>query len=190
MTTPLYPTFDKRIADATNRILNEQVEPWLFIHHHLSVKRFDGQSISYEGAGFEGSPRHVFWTDYIEPFLRDLIVKELDAAVGAATKREVDGKKLIPEVRGLLFSSCNKVLARMAEVDRRLLGKGFPQDVPLRDVQPELEELRNFLDLHVSAELAMWKPRPAYEQWYERNKFWVWALGLVITVAGLAAKFI
>ena len=190
MSTPLYPTFDKRTTDAISRILNEQVEPWFFMQQRLSVKRIDGRSISYEGVGFEGSPRLVFWSGYIEPFLYDLIVKELAAAVSASKERDVDARELIPEIQGLLLSGCHKVLARMAEVDRRLLGKGYPQNVPLRDIQPELTELRNFLDQHASAELKMWKPRPAYERWYERNKFWVWAVGLVVAIASLAAKFI
>ena len=190
MTTLLYPTFEKRIADAINKIVNEQVEPWFFMQKRLSVKRFDGRQISYEGVGFEGSPRLVFWSGYIDPFLQDLIVKELSSAIAAAKDRDVDARKLIPEVQGLLISGCSAVLHKMAEVDRRLLGQGYPQNVPLRTVEPELQTMREFLDRHAKAELDMWRPRPAYERWYERNKFWVWAFGLVVAIAGLAAKFV
>jgi hypothetical protein len=188
--TPLYPTFEKRIADATARLLNDQVEPWFFMHKRLSVKRFDGRLISYEGVQFEGSPRHVFWSGYIDPFLQDLIVQELAAAVAAAKEREVDARELLPEVQGLLFSNCRKVLDRMLEVDRRLRGHGYPENVAPRNIESELETFREFLARHVSAEVQMWKPRPAYERWYERNKFWVWAVGLAVGIAGLAVKFL
>ena len=190
MTTPLYPTFEKRVDDAVSRIAREQVEPWLFMQKKLVVKRFDGHQISYEGVEFEGSPRDVFWSGYIEPFLEDLVVKEFSAAVTAAKDRDVDARLLIPEVQGMLLSASRKVLSKMAEVDQRLRGHGYPQQVALRGVEPEYARLREFIDRHALAELQMWKPRPAYERWYERSKFWVWAVGIVVALAGLAAKFI
>jgi hypothetical protein len=32
--------------------------------------------------------------------------------------------------------------------------------------------MRAFIDKHVRAELEMWKTKPWYEEWYERNTFW------------------
>ena len=89
MTSPLYPTFHKRINDATEQIIKRQVTPWSFLTtgHPFRVKMFDGQQISYEGIGFEGSPRTVFWSRYIEPFLEDLCVSEIGAAVTLAKEK-------------------------------------------------------------------------------------------------------
>ena len=77
MSSPLYPTFEKRMSDATEGLFRAQVEPWNFMRQRLRVQAFGGKSISYEGVEFEGSPRLVFWSRYIEPFLEDLAVKEL-----------------------------------------------------------------------------------------------------------------
>lgn len=190
MLTPLHPTFAKRIDDSVARIVHDQVEPWFFMQTRLTVKRFNGRPISYEGIEFAGTPRTVFWSQYIEPFLEDLVVRELSAAVTAAKEREVDARHLIPEVQSLLLSGSRRVLSKMAEVDQRLLGRGFPQQVPLRSIEAEQEGMRAFIDRHALAELEMWKPRPWYERWYEQNKFWVWAAGIVVAITGLAAKLI
>lgn len=78
--SPLNPIVEKRIDDATDGLLTRQVEPWLFLRQGLSLQRFDGRSIAYSGVEFEDSPRLVFWAGYIEPFLQDLVVKELAAS--------------------------------------------------------------------------------------------------------------
>jgi hypothetical protein len=192
VTTPLYVTFEKRINDAVDVLLHKQVEPWAFFNsgHPMQVKRFDGRNISYQGGTFEGSPRQVFWSRYIEPFLENMTVQEISAAVAAARERRIDARLLLPEVQGLLLSSCVKVFARMAQTDQRLLGKGYPQSVPLRPVEREVTNMKDFIQKHVRAELEMWKPKAWYEEWYERNKFWVWAVGTVVAAAGLVAKFL
>lgn len=192
MTTPLYPTFEKRIGDATEQLLHKQVEPWTFLNtgHPVQVKTFDGRNISYQGIGFEGSPRQVFWSRYIEPFLESLAIQEIAAAVAAARERRVDAKLLLPEVQGLLLSASRKVLARMAQTDQRLLGKGYPQSVPLRPIENEVASVREFIEKHVRAELEMWLPKAWYEEWYERNKFWVWVVGTLLAAAALGVKFL
>ncbi|WP_431049673.1 hypothetical protein [Roseateles sp. L2-2] len=190
MTTPLYPTFEKRIDDATTRIVTRQVEPWLFMNQGLAVQRHDGRTIAYSGVHFDGSPRMVFWGGYIEPFLQDLVLQELKEARTLAKEREVNGSEVLVEVKGLLTSALHRVFAKMADVDQRLRGGGYPSQVQLRPVEKELAQVQAFLDRHVQAELEMWKPRPSYEAWYDRNKFLIWAAGTFLTVVGLGMKFL
>src|SRR5713101_7993173 len=125
MTSPLYPTFRKRVDDAVEQVIKRQVTPWSFLTAGppFRVKTFDGRQIAYEGVEFEGSPRTVFWSRYIEPFLEDLCISEITAAVSMAKDREVDARLLLPEVQGLLSAGFRKVYAHMADVDRRLRGK-------------------------------------------------------------------
>jgi hypothetical protein len=188
--TPLYPTFEKRIDDATSRIVTRQVEPWLFISHGLNVQRHDGRTIAYSGVDFSGSPRMVFWGGYIEPFLQHLVLEELKEARTLAKEREVNGREVLLEVKGLLTSAFHRVFARMADVDQRLRGSGYPSEVTLRPIAQEVARVQAFLDRHVQAELEMWKPRPSYEAWYDRNKFLIWVAGTVLTVVGLGMKFL
>lgn len=156
----------------------------------FKVKQFSGREISYQGIGFEGSPRTVFWGRYIDPFLEALAIEEIDFAISSAKKRRVDATLLLPEVQGLLIAAVQKILDAMADIDRRLRGKGYPESVPLRSVEGEVSKLRAFIDERIRCELSMWKPKWALEEWYDRNKFLAWAVGTVLTVAGLAAKFL
>lgn len=192
MTTPLYPTFRKRIEDATARIIRDQVTPWVFLTAGppFKVKQFNGREISYQGIGFEGSPRTVFWGRYIDPFLEALAIEEIEFAVSSAKERKVDATLLLPEVQSLLNAAVQKVFREMAEIDRRLLGKGFPETVPLCSIEGEVGRLRAFIEERTRCELAMWKPRSAVEEWYDRNKFWVWLVGIVVGVAGLVVKLL
>lgn len=190
MTTPLYPISRKRIEDAAERIIRDQVTPWAFLTDGppFKVKQFSGREISYQGIGFEGSPRTVYWSRYIDPFLEALAIEEIDFAVSSAKERKVDATLLLPEVEGLLIAAVQKIFREMAEIDRCLLGKGYPESVPLRSVEGEVGQLSAFIEERIRCELAMWKPKSAVEEWYDRNKFWVWLVGIVLAVAGLAAK--
>lgn len=190
MATPLYPTFKKRVTDAIEQLITKQVTPWSFIKAGppFRVNRFDERQIAYQGVGFEGSPREVFWRQYIEPFLEDLCISEISAAVRMAKERGVDGKSLLLELQSLLSSGFTRVYERMADVDRRLRGKGYPESVPLRSVEYEILRMNRFLEERVLAEIEMWQPKPWHQDWYENNKFWVWLIGAILSVGGILAK--
>jgi hypothetical protein len=196
MTTPLYPTFKKRISDSVAQLLQDQVTPWAFFNSGkpFRVMTFGGREISYEVGCFQDSPREVFWSRYIEPFLEDLTVREVDAAVSSAREREVDAMLLLPEVQSLLRSGSRKVFSRMAQIDQRLMGNGYPKNVPLRRVEQEVQSMDQFVDERIRAELAMWKSLPnqksKLERWYEKNKFWVWLIGTLIAIASLCVKLL
>lgn len=190
MTTPLYPIFRKRIDDATEQIIRDHVAPWAFLTAGppFKVQQFSGREISYQGISFEGSPRIVFWGRYIDPFLEALAINEIDFAVSSAKERRVNATLLLPEVQDLLIAAIQRTFQEMTEIDRHLLGKGHPESVPLRSIEGEVSQLSAFVKERIRSELAMWKPKSALEEWYDRNKFLVWLVGIVVAVAGLAAK--
>lgn len=197
MPTPLYPTFEKRINDATHRIIENQVTPWAFLksNQNFNIKQFDGREIHYGLPSYEGSPQLVFWGGYIDPFLEDMAEKEISEAVSLASERKIDLKLLLPEVEGLLLSSTRKVLDRMTDIDQRLRGNGFPENVRPRSTEREFDRMRQFISVRASSELAMWKPKSSIEDWYERNKFIVlifttiFGSGTLFAVANLILKF-
>lgn len=191
MTTPLFPTFQKRINDSFEQLDKKQVTPWAFMTAGppFRIKTHDERQISYQGIGFEGSPRHIFWSRYIEPFMEEICITEIDAAVEMAKQRDVDARQLLPEVKDLLLAEIRRTYSRMAEFDRRLRGKGFPQSVDLRSTDKEYAVMTDFVETRIRSELQMWKPKTALQIWYEHNKPTVWIIGVVLTVMGLLAKF-
>jgi hypothetical protein len=191
MATPLYPAAQKRIVDASETIIATQVDPWGFLNAgvRVQVKRFDGRDISYQGITFEGSPREVFWGGYIEPFLEDMVVREIALTMTACRDREIDARVELPELQGLLVYACQKVFSHMTNLDQRLLANGDPQSVPLRSIESELKLMTEFIRAHSAAELKMWKPR-TLQIWWSHNQFWAWIVGVLTAIAGIfiAAK--
>lgn len=190
MTSPLYPIFRKRIDDFVARIIQDQVTPWAFLSsgHPMRVKTFSGKQISYQNLEFEGSPRQVFWSRYIEPFLEDMCVTEIDAAVSLAKEREVTNNEFLLEVKNVLRGGCKRVYDRMAEIDRNLRGRGDPKSVGTYAIDRKFNAMAAFIEERIAAELALWKPKPGFEIWCSRHKA-LTAL-LVAAVGGAAATLI
>ena len=192
MTTPLYPTFQKRIKDTFEQLIKNQITPWCFLNSGkpMRVKMHDGKQISYEGIGFEGSPENVFWSRYIEPFMEEICINEIDLAVKMAAERNVSAILLLPEVEGLLLAGVRKTFAEMAKTDQRLKGRGYPEKIPLRSIEKDFENMKYFIEVRIKSELDMWKAKTKLEVWYEKNKSIVWLIGIIVAIGGLIAKFI
>jgi hypothetical protein len=191
MTTSLFPAFKKRVTDAVERVLKRQVFPWSLFNsgHPFRIKTHEGKEIAYEGVGFEGSPRQVFWGRYIEPFLGELCVAEISAAVAMAKERNVDGRLLLQELQTLLSAGFHRVYEHMADIDRRLRGKGFPNSVEQAPVERPLKSMNEFLESHIRAELEMWRPTSPLEGWYGRNRFLVWAIPIAASIVVAIVTF-
>jgi hypothetical protein len=167
MCTPLFPTFEKRIKDAVGNLIQQQVTPWSFLMttNGLKTKYFNGKDISYRGVGFEGSPRRVFWSSgYIDPYLENLCINEISAAVKLANDREVDIKLLLLEVQALLNAGIGYVYSNMAKVDRGLRGRGDPNSVPLQNVDNRIQFIKRFLERHIQAEISMIRPKSTVDK--------------------------
>ena len=142
MTTPLYPTFQKRINDSFDQLIKNQLTPWALLNSGkpMRVTKHDQSQISYEGIGFKGSPEHVFWSRYIEPFIEDICIKEIEAAVKMAEEKNVNATLLLPEVQGLLLAGVGMTFSEMAKTDQRLRGRGFPGKIPSRPIENEFQK--------------------------------------------------
>jgi hypothetical protein len=60
----------------------------------------------------------------------------------------------------------------------------------MRSVEQEIQTMDQFLDERIQAEIFMWKPKSSFEGWYERNKFLIWIMGILLSIAGLIAKIV
>ncbi|MDH3504429.1 MAG: hypothetical protein OEM58_07870 [Nitrospirota bacterium] len=146
---------------------------------------FYGRQISYQGIEFSGSARDVFWTRYIEPFLENIIDHVVTETLRLSAEKRQDPKLTLLEASSLLKSLIHRAFRRMADVDRRLCGKGYPEKVPLRNTDSEIAGMEQFLDQRIIAELAMNKPRHWINEFYDEHPFLFWLIGFLITAAGL-----
>ena len=184
MTSALYPLLSKFIEDEWVGLERNQITPWAFLTAGppFRCKDFYGREIAYQGFGFEGSPRHAFWGRYIEPFLEDIVERAVQETLRLATEKKQNAKEPLVEVGNLLKSVAKRAYDRMAGIDQRLLGKGFPEKVPRRNIDAEFTNMSNFIDQRVQAELAMTKRGFKVNDFYHDHPFLFWFLALLVGV--------
>ena len=192
MTTPLYPTIQKRINDAFDDLITKQVIPCMFFNSGMPmrIKKHDGKQIHYEGVGFEGSPEQVFWSRYIEPFMEEICVNEIELAVKKASEKGVDAKLLLPEVEQLLLSGIRKTYKEMAITDQRIKGKGFPDKIPLKPIDNKCSSMKDFIHTRIKSELEMWKPSSKLKLLYKEYEHIVWIIGAILAIGGIIASIV
>lgn len=188
-TTPLLPTFQKLINDDFDQLYSKQVAPWASFAagRVFTVRTFGGTDISYSGVEFEGSPRSTFWDRYVEPFIEDVCIREIDTAVAKAHEKNVDARKLLPEVRDLLLEGVRRTYSRMADIDEDLRSNRHAQSVERRSTEQEYAAMAAFVNEQIQCELEMLGQKPPIQRWIETRKPILWAIGIVL--GALLASF-
>jgi hypothetical protein len=74
----LLPVTRQNLVTLREKLKREKLTPWLWFNFRgVEVTKFDGGIISILGVSYEQSQVNVFW-HFIEPFLQDAIVNNLD----------------------------------------------------------------------------------------------------------------
>jgi hypothetical protein len=189
--TPIYPIVEKFVNDEYKRLENAQITPWAFFNGiGVRVSDFYGKPIAISGVRFSGSTELVFWNRYIEPFLEDISFKAIELAMKVAADRKVPLRQPLLEVQGQLYRLCCRAFDRMANIDQRLRGGGFPDKVQLRNTHNELARMHQFIDKRIEAELRA-LAMPVTPNWWKRLNQWFkdhplvpWLIGLPFLVLG------
>jgi len=158
--TQLYARTKKRIDDIYENIEKEKLNPWIFFKTGKmpQITKHDGGIISYKGTSIEFTDAQgiVFWGDnFIPPFIEDAIVKVFDQTIEECRKNNLDPKPYINEADSLLSGFIWKVYNRMADIERRLRGKGYPKNIPRKDVSYEVEKMQRCLKEHYNAAILL-----------------------------------
>lgn len=172
MASALFPTMQRFVADEWIRLDSERITPWAFFDSHFGVicTDFYGKPIACGGLEFEGSIRNRYWQRFIEPFLEDVTCRALSEARKLALDRNQDVVPVLEETTGLLISTARKAFARMADIDRRLRGKGHPETVTLHNTDRERRDMEAFINLHLANERRMVTPKRSLERYYRENQ--------------------
>jgi hypothetical protein len=155
--SPLWPIMEKFVRDECEKLDRVQITPWAFLKSGppMRVRDFHGREICYQGVGFEGSPRTVFWSRYIEPFLEDITFRAVDYALKLSAEKGVNPQWVLTEVQGLLHSYTRKTLERMSDIDARLRKPTLLGSTARRSIDRERGGMERFIDARINAELAV-----------------------------------
>ena len=145
-------------------------------------KDFYGKEIQYQGVIFEGSPREVFWGRYIEPFLEDISYRAIDQTIRLCSVKMERLKEPLLEISELLKILVRKAYDLMADVDQRLRGSGFPQNIVKRSVDVEIAAMERFIDDRIKSEIAMYKPPAKSIKFYHEHQFLFWSISIFLGI--------
>jgi len=160
-----HPEISFKIQSAFRQLEQDKVTPWAFMLSDMPpVIDFVGRTIRLRGVTFDGTPQHIFWNGFIEPFLEAQIAEGFQLALDHAHKRGVDAASCLLVARNELYDGITSIYRRMQDIDTRLRGHGNPQSVPLRDVKPAILEMHKKVnEYYASAENATFRGMEAEE---------------------------
>ena len=183
----VFPVIRKFALDCFDKVIREQVTPWVFMTAgpEFRLKDFHGRQITYQGIEFEGSPQHVFWGRYIEPFLEDLSFRTIDLAMELSSDRKIELPPILEETSTLLLEGIERVYREMADVDCRLRGKGRPNSVEVKNFGPYVGRMKEFVRQRVDGEIALCRPKPKLQRFYENHKFLILLAAPILVLLGL-----
>lgn len=150
--TKLYPITSRKVQEL-DRVTSEKIMKWRMspAKRKLHVENYYGKPIRYEGCGFEGTPRTVFWGGFIEPFLENGIVNVLSEMRQECLVRNLEPQDYLNEAKAILRLWVEKTYRDMARTDQVLRGKGYPNSVQPVDVSSKISLMHDHIDSHITA---------------------------------------
>jgi hypothetical protein len=130
------------------------VEPWVFFNSHgINIKKADGRSISIPAVEFSGSARLVFWDGFIDDHLKKSSRTLIESIRQKAVERNIPVKDVLVDCLMHLENMVQMAFHRMARIEQLLLGKGFPDRIPRRDVSDRIKNCSEQIHRFVNAEI-------------------------------------
>ena len=177
--------------DSNFEDLHKRVISWLmfFASNKGEIEMHDGKAITPYNLEFGGSIRDIYWQNFIQPFLKESITKTFETTRAFASQHNLDSKAMLDEAYKTLEMKIRGIFKRMVETDQKIRGKGYPKSVDRYNPKRETEQIISFLENRYTAELAiMPKPRNKLNQFYDEQKFYIWAVGVSLSIIGIIIK--
>lgn len=191
--SPAFSFIKERLEREFEQLDKERITPWAFFRteYGWKVMKFDGKEISCRSLEFEGTPRHIFWKAFAQPFLKDIVSRGFADTRSFCKEHGIDATQPMEKTAGELRHGVQRIFNRMVDIDQRLRGKGYPKTVLAHNPATEISPIDAFIGERLNAELLMLpKPKYRWNRFYEEQTFWIWLLGVLIGVAGLVIKLI
>lgn len=141
--SPLYEIIKADVEEATHSILKDAVDPWIFFNSHgVNIKKADGSSISISGFEYGGTDVQVFWDGFADGHIKQKSRELIGSTRLKAIERNIPVHDSLQDCLALIHIMIKKIFNRMADIDQRLRGKGYPKSVKKKDVHHYIE--RNY----------------------------------------------
>jgi hypothetical protein len=160
--TDLFIRTKARVDERADYLIREKIDKWLFMKPGSSERVVlpNGRDYTYAGSEYNDTVAQVFWKS-IDPFLEEAVQKVLDEVGKECQSHSIDSRAPLKEAGWLLESMVRQVYRKMADVDQKLRGKGYPQSVPKVDKVLEVERMIEKVRQYLKAATALYSGPPS-----------------------------
>jgi len=152
--SPLNEIIKADVEEVTQTLLKDTIQPWIFFRSHgVHIKKIDGSSISISGVEYSGSAITVFWEGFVDAYIKKRSRELIDSTRLKAVARNILVQDALQDLLVHLHSMIIEIFNRMAVIDQRLRGKGFPESVHKKDVQHRIDRIYKVINSLVNAEI-------------------------------------
>jgi hypothetical protein len=157
--SPLNEIIKADVEEVTQALLKNTVEPWIFFRSHgVNIKKVDGRSIAISGVEYSGSAVTVFWEGFVDAYIKQRSRELIESTRLKAVARNILVQNALQDCLVHLHSMIVEIFNRMAVIDQRLRGKGFPESVQKKDVQDHIDRNYEVIKGLVNAEIECAQP--------------------------------
>ncbi len=197
--SPIAEKIRQSLNDSYETLDREKLTRWLMSrasNTDLGIVNCHGQSIGVGlGCKFEGSVRLIFWS-----FIKPCIVANAQAACDAldATLHAYSPSQrceTLDSVEAHLKSYATRIYTRMVDLDRRMRGNGFPDQVPPYDPSKEITDAHEMIAHKLATLRAHYVNAPPTSLLAKGKAFWMkhwqWIIAvMLIPLLGQLLRFI
>ncbi|RYX79926.1 hypothetical protein EON83_30725 [bacterium] len=146
MATALHPLTAQKLHEEA-RPLKERIAAWQFFNvYGVKTTTIDGKQVAISGVKFEGSPKHVFWSGFFEPFMVAAANNTFQWLGEQCIARNLNPSTYFEEARQLMHALVSKSFQEIAQTDQILRGEGFPSLIQLVDVSAKIASMNQHID--------------------------------------------
>jgi hypothetical protein len=152
--SPLNEIIKADVEEVTQALLKDIVEPWIFFRSHgVHIKKVDGRSISISGVEYSDSAVTIFWDGFVDAHIKKRSRELIESTRLKATMRNIVVQNALQDCLVYLHSMIVEIFNRMAIIDQKLRGKGFPESVQKKDVRHRIDSNYEVIKSLVNAEI-------------------------------------
>lgn len=123
---------------------------------NIRIETFDGRTISIQGGDYSGTVMSLFW-DFFDPFIKDYISKTVEQIREKSEEACVDTKVCLNIFSKNMCDAVDRIYQKIAETDRLMRGKGYPNKVSLRPIDDKAKFLHQYIHEKVNDQIMIVK---------------------------------
>lgn len=156
--SPLDEIIKADVEEVTKDILKDTVDPWIFFNSNgVKIEKVDGSSISISGFEYSGSAVLIFWNGFIDAYIKKRSRELIETTRLKAIERKISVQGALEACRSHIHAMISEIFNRMAIIDQRLRGKGYPNSVKKEDVRERIMHNYFVVDSLINSEIECYK---------------------------------